>query len=565
MQRAFLNIYRKGRKEKTLRSSRPLRLNSLNVLYCLIWLIGMWGMVGCQQTAVSTPTPPPTTTSIALVATTTFTAVPPSATPSSTVTPIPTNTPTSTPTATPKPLVILAVPPQWAAQAETAVSQLATTSYWAWELLQDDDPAAQLANKQAHIALVNTTDGLLVRQEPIALTVPFTYDWYEATDEEAQRILAGTHPIAQAMPWSQMTPNLKTLRLHGLIPSEPGYPLQDSWSLVVAAGWETAVSEIAPLLQTSMAALPVIQMAAVGDIMLDRSLGYVIQEQNSPQYPFFNVAPILTAADITVGNLECALGDIGEPAPKRYTFQAPPEAVTALQLGGFDVISLANNHAMDYGPEALLQGISLLQQGNIAPIGAGANLAAARAPYLTQVNGLTMAFLGYVDVPIEASTHFDTETWTATDTAPGLAWARPEWITEDVTAVRPAADLVVVVLHSGLEYIDEPGEEQMAAAKAAIDAGADIVIGHHAHILQGIEFYNGGVIVYGLGNFAFEIDGNPSTAILNVWLDPNGVRQLELIPAIIQYGGQPRLAEPWEAGPILAPVYSMTAILNANN
>lgn len=152
---------------------------------------------------------------------------------------------------------------------------------------------------------------------------------------------------------------------------------------------------------------------------------------------------------------------------------------------------------------------------------------------------------------------------TTTEITPGLAWGYPEVIAADVTAVRDAADLVIVVLHSGFEYIEEPSEPQVAAAQAAIDAGADLVIGHHAHILQGIEYYNDGVIVYGLGNFAFEIDGPPETAVLNVWLDANGVRSLELIPAITQEGGAPRLAESWEAAPILSKVYFLTRILNS--
>ena len=132
----------------------------------------------------------------------------------------------------------------------------------------------------------------------------------------------------------------------------------------------------------------------------------------------------------------------------------------------------------------------------------------------------------------------------------------------DVAAARQQADLVVVVLHSGYEYVPPPSEEQMAAARAAIDAGAALVIGHHAHILQGIEFYNGGVIVYGLANFAFTIDGPPETAILNAWLDKSGVRQIELIPAVVQLGGQPRLADPTEAPLILDTIYRLTNSLN---
>ncbi len=102
----------------------------------------------------------------------------------------------------------------------------------------------------------------------------------------------------------------------------------------------------------------------------------------------------------------------------------------------------------------------------------------------------------------------------------------------------------------------------MGAAHEAIDAGADVVIGHHAHILQGVEYYNGGVIVYGLGNFAFHIDGEPKTAVLNIWLDADGVRQLELIPAIVQEGGAPRPADQEETAVIRERVYWLTDILN---
>jgi poly-gamma-glutamate synthesis protein (capsule biosynthesis protein) len=296
--------------------------------------------------------------------------------------------------------------------------------------------------------------------------------------------------------------------------------------------------------------------------MLDRALGYAI-ERGSLAYPFEQVAHLLTQADITVGNLESALGDVGEPAPKSYTFRAPPAAAESLAIAGFDVVSLANNHGMDYGPEALLQGLDLLRQQNVAPIGAGANAAEAHAPHIQEVNGLRLAFLGYVHVPVEGRTAFDVEDWDATENSPGLAWAYPERITADVSAARQQADLVIVILHSGFEYVEAPSDPQIAASYAAIDAGASLVIGHHAHILQGVEFYKEGVIVYGLGNFAFEIDGDPSTAILNVWLDRDGVHQIEIIPALIQFGGQPRLAEAWEARPILQRVYFLTQLLNA--
>jgi poly-gamma-glutamate synthesis protein (capsule biosynthesis protein) len=399
----------------------------------------------------------------------------------------------------------------------------------------------------------------LVWQEPIVLAVPFVTEWEDVPQADAEAILANGHALAVALPWSALTPDWKPLRIDGRFPTDTDYPFHNRLTLQTNS---PAADELLPTLQTALAPEPVVHLASVGDIMLDRGLGIVIQGGNLA-YPFAKVAPLLQNADITVGNMESALGTLGEPAAKSYPFRAPPAAAEALALGGFDVVSLANNHGMDYGPEALLQAIELLQAQGVTPIGAGADFEAAHTPYIAQINGLSLAFLAYVNVPIEARSAFDTAVWTATENSPGLAWADPELIAADVTAVRDQVDLVIVVLHSGYEYIEEPSPPQVAAAEAAIDAGAKLVIGHHAHILQGIDFYNDGVIVYGLGNFAFEIDGPPETAVLNVWLDQNGVRSLELIPAIIQKGGAPRLAESWEAAPILRQVYFLTRILNS--
>ena len=159
---------------------------------------------------------------------------------------------------------------------------------------------------------------------------------------------------------------------------------------------------------------------------------------------------------------------------------------------------------------------------------------------------------------------FDTASWTATEETPGLAWADPQVIAEDLTAIREQVDLIVVMLHSGFEYLPTPSEPQIEAAHAAIDAGADLVIGHHAHILQGIEYYGNGVIIYGTGNFAFDIDGPPETAIFHIWLDGNGVREIAIEAAIVQFGGKPRLAASWEAPAIRNRVYYLSDLLNTN-
>lgn len=494
------------------------------------------------------PLPEPTTASPA-------TAVPTASIPP-TATPLPTATPT------PIPPIVVALPPAYQAAAEQALSQLQEAGNGRqWTLTTSDDPAALLTSGEAQLALVHTDEGSVIAQQPIVLAVPFTTNWEATNRADAEAILANGHELVRVMPWSAVTPDLKALRVDGRHPTDPDYPFQDSWSLVAASGSESAAAELAPTLAAALAPEPAVHLAAVGDIMLDRSTGGALARGNL-EYPFLYVADQLRAADYTVGNFESAMGTVGEPAPKRYPFRAPPEAAAALALAGFDLVSLANNHGADYGPEALLQALDLFAAANVATVGAGENEAAAHAPHIATVNGLTLGFLGYVHVPAEALTNFDVQSWTATADTPGLAWADPERVRADVVALRPKVDLVIVQLHSGYEYVEAPSEPQMLAAKAAVDAGAHLVLGHHAHILQGIERYNDGVIVYGLGNFAFEIDRGLEAGILNVWLDRNGVRQLELRPTIIQFGGQPRLAESWEAAPILQRVYYLTTLLN---
>ncbi len=460
----------------------------------------------------------------------------------------------------PQPLT-LALPPEWAELVAPVAAD--TSAGYALTPLTTDDPAAALAAGEAQLALQRDGDGLVVREEPLAFAVPFTTNWELLNAAEAGAILANGHNLVRVIPWSAMTPDNKALRVDGLHPTDAGYPYREAWSLVAAPGQEAAAAALAPRLAEALAPLPTIRLAAVGDVNIDRTQREIILSTGDYVYPFAHVKHIFEAADYTVANLESSLGDVGEPVAKRYTFRSPPEAAQSLALGGVDLVSLANNHAGDYGWETLLQGIDLLHAAGVATVGGGANDAAAHAPHIADIGGLKVAFLGYVHVPVEAITHFDTQTWTATADTPGLAWADPERIRADVSAVRQQVDLVVVILHSGYEYIEEPGEEQVAAAHAAVDAGADLVVGHHAHILQGIHRYGDGVIAYGLGNFVFNIEGPPETAILNVWLDRDGVRQLELIPAIVQQYGQPRLADFAESGPILSRVYYLTTILNA--
>ncbi|MFN2138059.1 MAG: CapA family protein [Candidatus Promineifilaceae bacterium] len=471
-------------------------------------------------------------------------------TPTASSTPVPERS--ATPSSTPLPALNLYVPAIWREPAELAIGSLNTAGTGRlWRL--DEESTAD-------VRLVKGKEGFPVIESSIALTVPFTMRWDEVTRVEAQQILQEGHEEVIVMPWAGMDANRRALRVDGLGPADADYPFKESWSLVAEEGLDQAAADLAGILRETVVS-PVVHLAAVGDVMLDRALGNQITAGNL-DFPFAEVADRLRGADIAVGNLESALGDIGEPEEKRYPFRAPPQAAQTLAQAGFDLVSLANNHGMDYGPEALLQGITLLHAAGVAAAGGGQNSAAARKPQIIERNGLDIAFLSYVDVPVEAISGFDTADWTATDSSPGLAWANPVQMAGDIASAGEQADLVVVLLHSGIEYQAAPGEAQRAAAHTAVDAGAELVIGHHAHILQGIEQYGAGTIIYGAGNFAFEIDGQPETAIFHIWLDRGGVREINIEPALVQFGGQPRLAAHWEAPAIRNRIYYLSDLLN---
>jgi poly-gamma-glutamate synthesis protein (capsule biosynthesis protein) len=282
-----------------------------------------------------------------------------------------------------------------------------------------------------------------------------------------------------------------------------------------------------------------VSLDAVGDIMLARTVGDQVLA-NGPQVVFAGVQSVMDSADVRVGNLECALTARSQSEHKSFTLPAPPQAAQALSLARFDVLGLANNHAMDYGSAGLADTQSILGQSGIATVGAGLNADAAHAPVIIERNGLRLAFLAYVDVLPERS-GFDPHAWIATATGPGIAWADPERIKADVSAAKRVADLVVVLLHAGIEisdFIPNLSGEQLLEAHTAIDSGAALVLGSHPHVLQQIEKYHGGLIAYSLGNFVFDqYDGVANASIiLRVVLTRAGVQSYDFVPVLIDNG-----------------------------
>jgi poly-gamma-glutamate capsule biosynthesis protein CapA/YwtB (metallophosphatase superfamily) len=259
-----------------------------------------------------------------------------------------------------------------------------------------------------------------------------------------------------------------------------------------------------------------VSLAFVGDIMLGRSLAQRILRGEGGTI-FSSVESILQSADLTVGNLECVLGEGGRRAPKAYAFRAPLQAADLLLAAGFDLLSLANNHILDYGAGELEQTRLAFDQAGIHYVGAGTNEAQARSPVLLEVSGLRLAFLAYVEVPKEYS-GFDPKVWAAGPETPGVAWVDEEKIREDLQRVEPLADYTVVLFHFGDEGVGVPNSRQIQLSRLAVDNGADLIVGSHPHVLQPAEEYNSRWIYYSLGNFVFDEFSGSSNQSAILWV-----------------------------------------------
>jgi poly-gamma-glutamate synthesis protein (capsule biosynthesis protein) len=244
-----------------------------------------------------------------------------------------------------------------------------------------------------------------------------------------------------------------------------------------------------------------------GDIHFEKRIEQVLAAD--PHAVLAGVRSVLGSADIAMANLETAITTRGTPPDaKQYTFRAPPRAFTALAAGGLDVVTMANNHGLDYGPVGLEDSLAAARAAGFPVVGIGKDAAEAFAPWKTTVKGQRIAVFGVTHVLDD-----DLRTaWTATDRRPGLASAyETERLIGAVTAARAEADTVVVYVHWGTEGQTCPNAAQPALARALVAAGADIVVGSHTHRLMGAGRMANAYVAYGLGNFVFYQDSGPAT------------------------------------------------------
>ena len=287
---------------------------------------------------------------------------------------------------------------------------------------------------------------------------------------------------------------------------------------------------------------PEITLAFAGDVhFMDRTLKLL----DDPNTAFGPIADQLKSADLALVNLESAVTTRGTPEPKAFHFRAPASAYSAIKAAGVDVVTLANNHALDYGRVGLSDTLAAAKAAEMPYFGAGANAAEAYAPYVTTIKGVKFAFIGF-DQFFELW-----QQWKATETQSGIAMA---W---DLTRARAAAkaaraqaDVLIVYMHWGDEGVECPTKGQQNFAAEMVKAGADMVIGTHAHLLMGDGYLGKAYVQYGLGNFVWYHDDawSNDTGVLRVTLKGTKITKTELVPASIsRTTGQPLPATGAEA------------------
>jgi len=276
-----------------------------------------------------------------------------------------------------------------------------------------------------------------------------------------------------------------------------------------------------------------IRLAFGGDVHFEGALSDALAAD--PAGMLAPIAPVLQSADLAIVNLETAITTGGSAAPKTYNFRAPPSALTALQSAGIDLVSMANNHGLDYGAEGLADSLAAEEAVGLPVIGIGRNEDEAYAPHMATVRGQTVAFIGATQVLDSALA----ASWTAGPGHPGLASAkRVDRLVAEVSAAGGKADIVVVFLHWGVETASCPSRDQQQLARQLVDAGADVIVGGHAHRLQGAGRMDAAVIAYGLGNFAFYAGGGlgAQSGVLTVTVGGHKGVEYQWTPAVIQRG-----------------------------
>ena len=275
-----------------------------------------------------------------------------------------------------------------------------------------------------------------------------------------------------------------------------------------------------------------VTLAFAGDVNFE---GRTARLLSDPAAAFGPISSVLKSADFVALNLETAVTSRGTPQPKTYHFRTTPLAYTALRDAGVDLVTMANNHVLDYGPSGLADTLAAARAARFPYVGIGTNAAAAWAPYVTTINGMRIAVVGVSQVTELASS------WVATGSRPGEANAID--LNQTLAAVRAAkrlAQTVIVFMHWGTEGAACPDQAQLSLAPQLAAAGASIIIGAHAHMLQGSGWLGHTFVAYGMGNFLWwQRSYSTATGVLELTVHRRGPLTARFIPAVVSSTGQP--------------------------
>ncbi len=260
-----------------------------------------------------------------------------------------------------------------------------------------------------------------------------------------------------------------------------------------------------------------------GDIMLSRTVNAKMERYKNYNWPLEKIANLFSEADLAIANLESpfVLADNYHVPSGSFSFKANPLSVSSLVLAGFDVLSLANNHALNQGSKGINNTKSILDEAGISYVGLSENNLVIK-----ESNGIRFSFLAY-------TYNNDSSLIANMDDL--------EKLHLDIAAAKSQSDVVIVIMHAGIEYVREPNRQQKNFAYAAIDSGADLVVGHHPHWPQIIEDYQGKKIIYSLGNLVFDQMWSKETSqglLAKIFFDGKELKNIEYIPIIIRDYGQ---------------------------
>ena len=367
------------------------------------------------------------------------------------------------------------------------------------------------------------------------------------------------------LPWDEVEPRVRALAVEGESILEPGASGLSNYPLRFEEGTGPDPEELR-------------RVVIGGDVVLDRGQSYmVIQQGMGLDFPMDGgyaaitgrtlepnpydasstvhrftavrtgqagaVREYLSGADLTLANFENPVVEGAVYHPEEATFTGDPRLMPILEGAGIDGVTLGNNHVLDAGVSGLEETLGHLDRAGIAHAGAGMDLAEAREPMIFDLGGTRIGVLSHLSIP-------GYEWAWATETTPGTAPLVEEVLREDVERLRPEVDLVVVMPHWGREYLAEPEPSQVDLAHTAVDAGADLVVGGHAHWPKGIEMYGGAPIFYGVGNFLLDQSWSEETStgiFAEITLYKDRIVQVEPVPFVLLDYAQPNFLVP-EAG-----------------